>query len=194
MMAPFAKLIALALFIALNLMFGVKNRTGGDEQTARADRFGDPLPKDALVRVGAMPFRVEGYVKSVAFSSDGKWLAAGDYSGLVYLWEVASGKVIRQIDAGKRSPVVFFSHDGKSLGMRSAQGDVQLWVTDTGRRQASFQRQPRGNEYYHEQLLLKGGLKQFSPRRRANFLRSHYELYVLSKSWNELARLARANS
>src|SRR5262245_55999481 len=148
------KLLVFASCIALLLILGGSDRTWGGEPPVRADRFGDPLPKDALVRVGAMRFRVEAYAQSAAYSPDGKWLAAGDSAGLVYLWEAATGKVIRRIDARERSPVAFFSRDGKSLGTRNAQGEVRLWEAISGEPQASFQRQRRGNEYYHEQVLL----------------------------------------
>lgn len=133
---------------------GRDERASGTDSPVRTDRFGAPLPKDALVRVGVTRFCVEGSVSSVGFSPDGKWLAGGDSYGSVYLWEAATGKMIRQLDAGERSPVVFFSRDGKTLGTRAAQGEVRLWETDSGKLHTSIQRERRGNEYYQEQLLL----------------------------------------
>jgi WD40 repeat protein len=145
----FAVLIAIVLVIGSD---GAATRARGGDP-ARTDQFGGPLPKDALVRLGTMRFRVEGGVSSVAFSPDGKRLAAGDWCGLVYLWEAATGKVIRQLDAREQNPVVFFSKDGMALATRTVQGEVRLW-DDSGRRQASVQR--RAGEYYRydAQLLL----------------------------------------
>lgn len=149
-----SKLLLFAASSALFLTFGAQgggDRAWGGGTPARTDRFGDPLPKDALVRLGTMRFRVEGYVSSVAFSPDGRWVAAGDSCGLVYLWEVATRKVIRQHDAGEGGPVVFFTRDGKSLGTRTAQGEVRFWEVASGKLQISFQ---RSAESYHEQLLI----------------------------------------
>jgi hypothetical protein len=76
--ATIKRCLVLTCCITLILLFGVSDQTWGSEPLVRTDRFGYPLPKDALVRVGAMPFRIEGYARSVAFSPDGNWLAAGD--------------------------------------------------------------------------------------------------------------------
>ena len=191
MLAYFARPFPFTTCIALCLMFGV-NQTCGGEPLVRANQFGDPLPKDALVRVGAMRCRVEGYAQSVAFSPDGKWLAAGDSGGLVFIWEVATGKMIRQFDIRQRSPAVFFSHDGKSLGTRTTQGEVRLWETDSGRRQASFQRPRRGNEYYHERLLLLPDRTRLIVVSDANSMIAvhngkHADAYVIGKKLPELS-------
>jgi WD40 repeat protein len=129
----------------------------------RTDRFGDPLPQDALVRLGVARFRAEGSVSSsfflsgssVAFSPDGKWLAGADSDGLVYLWEVATGKVIQQLDAGKHSNTVFFSQDGKLLGTRAATGESRLWAIASGKLQTTYRR--RAEESHHDQIVLSPG-------------------------------------
>ncbi|HVW03049.1 MAG TPA: Gfo/Idh/MocA family oxidoreductase [Planctomycetaceae bacterium] len=70
------------------------------------------------------------WVSSVAFSPDGKWLAAGTYQG-VRLWDVAEKK-----DAGTLAlksgfvRSVAFSHDGKVLAAGSYQA-VTLWDFET---------------------------------------------------------------
>jgi WD40 repeat protein len=161
MSAVTSKLLPCALLSTLLVLFGAPGvgvRAWRSDPPARTDRFGAPLPKDALVRLGATRFRVEGTVSSVAFSPDGKWLAAGDSDGLVHLWEAATGKVIRQLDAGEDGPAVFFSHDGKALGARTAEGEVRLWDIASGKRQTSFHLQGsfqrRGTWHYHEQILV----------------------------------------
>ena len=137
-------------------------RAWAGDELPRTDQFGAPLPKDALIRLGAAAFRAEGsvsrrwfsqrYGSSVAFSLDGKWLAGGDSDGLVYLWEAATGKVIRQLDAGEDRPIVFFSRDGKSLGARTAKGEIRLWEIASGKLQTSFQ--CRVEESHHKQIVL----------------------------------------
>src|SRR5947209_9811529 len=71
-----------------------------NDQTARQgiDIFHDPLPPGALARLGTIRLRVplENGIYSLAFSSDGKFLASGEGKGAIDLWEVPSGKLIRQ--------------------------------------------------------------------------------------------------
>src|SRR5262249_31057247 len=78
---------------------------------------------------------------AVAFSGDGKLLAAG--SGLadgVVLWDVASGKLVRELVHEKREPTwswagpqqLAFAPDGKTLAA-VFQKEVRLWDFQTGR-------------------------------------------------------------
>jgi WD40 repeat protein len=68
---------------------------------------------------------------AVAFSPDGKTLAAGNMLGVVRLFDADSGKVLRTIDAGDDLRSLAFSPDGKLLaaGIRK---EIKLWDPATG--------------------------------------------------------------
>jgi RNA polymerase sigma factor (sigma-70 family) len=68
--------------------------------TPRLDRHGDPLPPEALTRLGTVRFRQGGDLRSIAFTPDGKVLVscAGDANGsAVRLSDPATGKVLRDL-------------------------------------------------------------------------------------------------
>ena len=74
-----------------------------------------------------------GGIWSVAFSPDGKYLAAGDTKGNILLRRVADGQPIRSYE-GHNAWVVSlaFSPDGKTLASSSCDCTAKLWDIDTG--------------------------------------------------------------
>ena len=54
-------------------------------------------------------------VWSVAFSPDERVLATARKDGRVHLWDVPTGKLIRQLQAGTHAAAVRFTPDGKAL-------------------------------------------------------------------------------
>jgi RNA polymerase sigma factor (sigma-70 family) len=86
-----------------------------------------PRPGSALLLVEhASP------VTCLAWSFDGKLIAAGTKDGTVYLTEVATGKVLRSIPTKGTVTWIAFSPDGKSLAVCQPQGTVSLWDAATG--------------------------------------------------------------
>lgn len=76
---------------------------------------------------------------SVAFSPDGRVLAAGsDHTGII-LWDASDGKEIRKIDGANVGDYIAFSPNGKTLASTrtwqqgEAGGIVHLWEVDTGK-------------------------------------------------------------
>lgn len=95
-------------------------------------------------------------VESLAYSPDGKTLAAGTY-GMVQLWEVRSGKELRQLglpfeDVNKVQYVnaVAFSTDGKILASGCSDGFLRLWDPATGKERKAW----RASDDYIKRIAL----------------------------------------
>jgi WD40 repeat protein/serine/threonine protein kinase len=81
----------------------------------------------------------------VAFRPDGRWLAAGGRAGgkgLVTLWDVASGKVVRTLIIRNADTVwsLAFSPDGRRLASSTAAQlpETKVWDVEDGQELASF--------------------------------------------------------
>jgi WD40 repeat protein len=84
----------------------------------------------------------------LAFSPDGRTLAAADYAGNVLLWDTASGKVRATLQPEERRRVtsLAFSPDGKALaaalgnrpGRDREPGLIVLWGAATGKRRLTL--------------------------------------------------------
>jgi RNA polymerase sigma factor (sigma-70 family) len=104
-----------------------------DTKQVRTDRYGDPLPEHALLRLGTVRFRHDGWVNSIAVSPDGKTLFGGGGHS-VRFWDAVTGRMLRHHAAPGVLDVaaVALSPDGKTL----AAGDsrmIYLWDADSGK-------------------------------------------------------------
>jgi WD40 repeat protein len=73
---------------------------------------------------------------SVAFSPDGKILAAGNGDGLVRFWDAATGQLIGQPDpnvAVASIQTIAFSPNGKVVASGMINGMIRLWDAATGK-------------------------------------------------------------
>lgn len=108
------------------------------EKTERTDLYGDPLPPGALRRMGTVRFRANDRIGAIAFSSDGKLLAAGDIARNIILFEAATGRKLRQFQAFTRYfPALAFAPDGKILACADSR-NIQLWDLATGKELRRF--------------------------------------------------------
>src|SRR5262245_57447840 len=127
-------------FLTAVLLSGAGVNIAAEQAAPKLDRYGDPLPEGALLRLGTVRLRQpDGHC--VALSPDGKRLvSAGDHSARI--WDVASGAKLREIPHGARS--VAFSPDGKSIALAGDDGVLRLW--DLGADKERFARKGKVEE------------------------------------------------
>jgi WD40 repeat protein len=99
----------------------------------------------------------KGNVTTLAFSPDGKTLASGGWDDLVRLWDVATGKQLRKLDAHRAMVArVAFSPDGKLLASRGGlDGVLRVWDAATGAERFRLEGLSRVNpwRFYREAAL-----------------------------------------
>jgi len=83
------------------------------------------------IRTRELEKSITGFERTVtclAYTSNGKLLAAGTQDGQVWIWSVASGKLVQLIDVGSRGVrSIGFSPDGKRLVTVANNAPVGLW-------------------------------------------------------------------
>jgi RNA polymerase sigma factor (sigma-70 family) len=100
---------------------------GGREECALACGPGPKGPKD------------QGRIEAVAFSPDGRLLAACDTARhVVHLWDAGPGQELRKLAQG-RPVAVAFAPDGKTLATGGWDGTLVLWDFATGRKLRTIQ-------------------------------------------------------
>jgi serine/threonine protein kinase len=75
-------------------------------------------------------------IKCGVFSPDGQVLALGSSDGVVRLWNVADGRLLRELtDSAGRGVVnaIAYSQDGRTLACGLSNGTIRLWNVDDGR-------------------------------------------------------------
>ena len=95
------------------------------------------LPPGVILRLGATRLKHPARVESVSFSPDSRLVASADNQYAVAIWDVATGRQIREL-AGEAGSLVRFSpkNDVLATGGFYAQ-QITLWNAATGERFAS---------------------------------------------------------
>ncbi len=119
----------------------VEGVEGADPLPKHLDRYGDPLPKKAILRLGTRRLRHRGRPYCVAFSPDGRTMATcGDSENQgVSLWGVRSGRLIRQLPLCRTTAAIAFSPDGLRCLAAEAEGGLHLWDCRTGKKNLTLE-------------------------------------------------------
>jgi len=128
------------LCIALPLDVGLRVRaTMGQRVTLAPPKPPPPLVRDALIRLlsvtpAARLTTVAGTAEVVAWSPDGRLLAAGYSGGALLLWDVARGRLAARVAQAHRRFVgaLTWSPDGRLLATAAADGTAVLWRVGAG--------------------------------------------------------------
>jgi len=112
-----------------------------------AGNFADTFEaRDALLRVLQSDFHSKPFIRDrlgsfsnrvsdIAFSPDGRWIAAGCWDGNVTLWNRQDGQQRRVLRrrSGKRVHAVAFSPDSTLIATAHERGQIRIWEVSTGK-------------------------------------------------------------
>jgi WD40 repeat protein len=106
------------------------------EKNVGGEKTDDRLPEGGIARCGDSR-QCTDYIQSLAFSPDGRTLAAGNLWGGIRLWDVTTGSS-RQYFAAPKEPTnmvqaVAFSPDGKAVIGGMEDRKIRFWDVNTGK-------------------------------------------------------------
>lgn len=111
------------------------------------DRYGDPLPDGAVSRLGSIRFLHGDWVRSVAFSPDGKTLVSGTQERFFRIWDTATGREVRRFKVKDTSVVrVALSPNGRLIASTGNGGPLTVWDAASGEQIVSRR---LGSSYYN---------------------------------------------
>ncbi|HEY7311871.1 MAG TPA: hypothetical protein VH643_21080 [Gemmataceae bacterium] len=123
------------------LPIGAGNAASQEPTKERVDSLGDPLPPQALFRIGTTRLQHQGQIQALAVSDDGKLLASCGREKVVRVWDARDGKPLWKFELPSWGPwALAFSRQGKELAAVSrspenskANGTFRRWDLTTGR-------------------------------------------------------------
>jgi WD40 repeat protein/serine/threonine protein kinase len=78
------------------------------------------------------------YVTDVAYSPDGNWLASGDRSGQVRIWNARTGELHHQVQLGGSVTTIEFSPDSQSVAAAGRDRVIRSWNVSDGQPRREF--------------------------------------------------------
>jgi RNA polymerase sigma factor (sigma-70 family) len=120
------------------------------EPLAHTDRYGDPLPPEAIARLGTTHFRHGYNVFDIAFSPDGTRGVSADWYG-AHLWEAASGRELHRLGPRLQTSLrsLSLSGDGKIVALAEHHhGTIQILDLATGKLLRQFANGPDNDDRF----------------------------------------------
>jgi WD40 repeat protein len=98
------------------------------------DRYGDPLPADAIARLGTVRFRHGWYVTALAYTPDGKYLATTGGGRGLCVWNARTGELVSVPPVPTTQAFALaISPDSKLLAAQGKYPSIQLYDLPDGR-------------------------------------------------------------
>lgn len=128
----------------------------------RQDAYGDSLPEGALLRIGTVRMRDYPPVygrKSVVFYPSGEMFATVSSSGVLRIWDVTSGRMLRGIDPSPSSLFTCLAAPSSKPVLAAADylQEVRLWDVCTGKEMISIPRSAESLAFSHDGTALAVG-------------------------------------
>lgn len=123
--------IAAAAVIVSLAVSAAAEETGTNKPQARTDALGDPLPPQAVARLGSRRLYHGWIVRNVVLSRDSKYVVSSSWDGN-RLWDAASGRELR-LREELREAAVFATRD-KLVAVAKQDSDLQLWDFVSGKK------------------------------------------------------------
>lgn len=101
----------------------------------RTDRYGDPLPEGALLRLGTERFRQGNFIYGIALAPDGRTIVSIGGNSVVHVWDAATGRERRRFERPRDFGTFYgvaISPDGKILAAGGESG-VLTWDLIAGK-------------------------------------------------------------
>lgn len=103
------------------------------DRTAIDDQ-GDALPQGAMARIGTRRFRHGQRLSAMVYAPDGKTVATASQDRDIRIWDLSSGKVLKQWNATAREIVrLEYAAGGRTLLSESKDRELRLWDVASGR-------------------------------------------------------------
>src|SRR5215210_7416248 len=91
-----------AVFAALVLWLALVGSEPAAAQPAKGpphvDHEGNPLPKEAVARLGSARLRTGGIIRGLGYSADGKTIVSTSTDDTLRWWDAGTGKPLRRVD------------------------------------------------------------------------------------------------
>ena len=75
-------------------------KVSASSQPPRTDRYGDPLPPGAVMRLGTARFRQPPSIRHMVYSSNGQLVVTDGGQDRLFVWDAKDGRALRQVDLG----------------------------------------------------------------------------------------------